>query len=169
MVADGKPAYLSPEVAFGRRDRPDRRFTEQRQKVGSAEHAPSTVLLLPPKKALVLRNVAETEYLRPWYVLEVLTKVTPPVRTTAVPICEAVLFGELPGRYSPAGTAEDVRVGGESCHRAADEGRCLGRRKVRILLNSVSPCLLRNSQVVKHLFRTQETGGQSQRCDLMLA
>jgi hypothetical protein len=40
---------------------------------------------------------------------------------------------------------------------------------VRILLNSVSPRLLRNSKVVKHLFRTQETGGQSQRCDFMLA
>ncbi|MBV9453824.1 MAG: hypothetical protein JOZ19_06855 [Rubrobacter sp.] len=40
---------------------------------------------------------------------------TVPIRTTAIPIGEAVLFGELPGRYSLAGAAEDGRVGGESC------------------------------------------------------
>jgi len=88
-----------------------------------------------------------------------LAEVTTPIRTTAIPIGETVLLGEFPGRYSPAGAAEDVRVGSESCHRAADVGGSLGRCKVRIFLDGVSPRLFRDSEVIKHLFRTQETGG----------
>src|SRR5918993_4918416 len=133
------------------------------------EHLPNTALLLPRPEALVIRQVAEASYLRPSYILEMLTEVTTPIRTTAIPIGKAILFGELPGRYSPAGPVEDVRVGGESCHRAANVSRRLGRRKVRILLNGVFPRLFRDSKVVKHLFRTQEARGQGQRCDLMLA
>src|SRR3712207_2901735 len=91
------------------------------------EQVPSAASLLPRPKALVIRQVAETKYLRPWYVLEMLTHVTTPIRTTAITIGEAVLFGELPGRFSPAGVAEDVRVGGKSCHRAAYVGGCLGQ------------------------------------------
>ena len=52
----------------------------------------------------------EACYLRPRYVLEVLTHVTTPIWTTPIPISEAVLFGELPGRYSPAGAAEDIGI-----------------------------------------------------------
>ena len=98
------------------------------------EHLPNTALLLPRPEALVIRQVAESSYLRPSHVLEMLTEVTTPIRTTAIPIGKAIFFGELPGRYSPAGPVEDVRVGGESCHRAADVGRCLGGRKVRTRL-----------------------------------
>ena len=81
-----------------------------------------------------------------------LTEVTTPIRTTAIPIGKAILFGELPGRYSLAGPAEYVRIGGESCHRAADVGRRLGRRKVRIFLDGVAPRLFRDSEEIKHLF-----------------
>src|SRR5918993_3065819 len=134
-----------------------------------ADAPPVRPSLLPRPKALVVRNVTEAYYLRPCYTLEMLPQVTTPIRTTAIPIGEAVLFSKLPGRYSPAGAAEDVRVGGEGYHRAAYVGRCLGRRKVRILSGGVSPRLFRDSEVVKHLFRAQEAGGQSQRRDLMLA
>src|SRR4028119_513959 len=133
------------------------------------QHVPSAALLLPCPKALVIRQVPKACYLRPRYVLEVLTHVTTPIWTTPIPISEAVLFGKLPGRYSPAGAAEDIRVGGEGCHCAADVGRCLGGCEVRIFLDGVSPGLFRDSEVVKHLFGTQEARGQGQRCDLMLA
>src|SRR5215210_3260756 len=90
-------------------------------------------------KALVVRNVAEPEYLRTRYALEMLTHMTSPIRTTAVPVGEAVFFRELPGGHDLAGAVKDVRVGGEGRHRASDVGGRLGHGEVRVLLYGLSP------------------------------
>jgi hypothetical protein len=41
-------------------------------------------------------------------------EVTTPIRTNAILIGEAELFGELPGSYSLASAAEGARVGGRA-------------------------------------------------------
>jgi hypothetical protein len=54
--------------------------------------------------------VAEAFYLVPCCNPEMLPQVTTPIRPTAVTVGEAVLLGEMPGRYGFAGAVEDIRV-----------------------------------------------------------